>query len=227
MVRAIPAHERSSTKFGQVTEPWWDGRPVFVVGGGPSLAGRDLSLLHERGHVLGVNRAADHWPLVDATFSLDREFARRYAAHLAHWGKTHEVYLAVSTDWHRSARQIQGVTYLEREHGRGLSLDPGKIRNGLNSGYGALNLAVLKRAREIFLLGFDLTEPKEKAPTHWHSGYEWGTRSTVKYWQRWADRFVDISHDLAQHRPDVRVYNANPKSAIRAFPFTTYEEIGL
>lgn len=208
-------------KFGKVHAPWWDDRPVFVIGGGPSLAGYDLSDLRRRGWVLGINRAADIVP-VDATFSVDYTLIREFHDRLRMWADRHEVYVAVSPDYNEPI--IPGVTYLERREGKGLSDDPAAVINGLNSGYGGVNLAILKRAREIYLLGFDLTPLGAEDATHWHGGYPWQARRSEIYYQRWADRFSEM---LLHIPAGVEIINANHRSAITAFGFTTYENIGL
>lgn len=205
--------------FGEVAAPWWDDRPTFIIGGGPSLRGIDLSRLRERGWVLGVNRAAETVP-VDATFSLDTQWIDERRAMLGDWAGRHEVYLAVLP---RSSRfGIPGVIYLERKDGAGLSKDRGAIINGLNSGYGALNVAVLKRAREIVLLGFDM-QPGPGA-THWHDGYPWRDRRKEANYPKWASLFARAVQDIPE---GVTVRNANPRSAVRCFPFTTYDAVGL
>lgn len=207
-------------KYGRVGPPWWDDRPVFLIGGGPSLKGRDLSRLRERGWVVGVNRAADFCP-VDATFTLDMKFAREYSNRLEEWAKSHEVYLCVPSG--HSARVVRGAIYLDRIHVRGVSTDPGLIAQGLHSGYGALNLALLKRAKRIVLLGYDLA-----GSGHWHDGYSWDKEITAaRYHPRWADRFLDVARHLPRAYPGVEIVNANPRSRVKCFPFTTYKEVGL
>lgn len=208
--------------FGEVSEPWWTDDPVFIIGGGPSLEGRDLRGLTSRGWVLGVNRAADFVP-VHATFTLDAKFLTERASDLSAWTRTGEVYAAVPEDWERAP--APGVTYLRRVQGTGLSGARTAIVNGLNSGYGALNLAVLKGARLIYLLGFDMVPLPKDAPSHWHGGYPWHTGSSHKYYGRWADKFKAAAADC--NARGVYVANANSKSAIDAFPFVTYEGLGL
>ena len=195
----------------------------FVVGGGPSLVGRDLSRLRDRGFVLGVNRAAELIP-VDATFSLDLTFIRNFRDLLTRWAGEHRVFLAVPPDYPEP--WILGATRLERAPGRGLSGDGGKVTNGLTSGYGALHVALQTLGfRDIILLGFDMDPPADDQPTHWHSGYDWHSRRSARvYYDRWAAKFDEIAETLP---PGTRVVNANPRSKIRAFPRSTYEAFGL
>lgn len=147
---------------------------------------------------------------VDATFSLDLTFIDKYRHTLAVWATDHEVFLAVPEDY--AEAPIPGVVYLKRVQGKGVSWNPSEIVNGLNSGYGAINLAVLKRAREIYLLGYDLN-----TSTHWHGGYPWNNGSSLKYYDRWAVRFGEIARGLEGRGVDV--WNCNPDSGIRCFPF--------
>lgn len=204
-------------QFDAVGEPWWNDRPVFIIGGGPSLRGRDLSGLIWKGTVLGVNRAADFWPC-HASFSFDQNFIGMREQSLGAWAAAgQEVFVAVEPDWR--PRRVPGVRYLERRRQQGLSSDPRAIAEGKSSGFGALNLAVLKRARRIVLLGYDL-----QAGGNWHDGYPWGNGIGHRYFDRWAQVFDRGAQDLPA---GVEVVNANPGSAIRCFPFTSYDELGI
>lgn len=207
--------------FGVIAEPWWDDRDVFIIGGGASLKGRKIDILHEKGLVLGTNRAAE-FATCHATLTLDHSFIRNRANLLKQWanGDGQEVYAVVGSTWLDTVPAIPGVTYLQRVQGFGVGDNLGQIVNGCNSGYGALCLAVLKRARRIWMLGFDLNAGND----HWHDGYTWGSDRSKIYFSRWAERFDEIRQDLPA---GVEVFNCNPKSAIVAFPFSTYDEIGI
>lgn len=211
-----------TARFSRIGPPWWDDRDVWIVGGGPSLEGRDLSDLRARGRVLGVNRAAELVPC-DATFTLDQTFLDRRSADLAAWAAAgQEVYAAVPDGWlTRGNPVVAGVRYVLRVEGTGIGR-PDAMVNGKNSGYGALCLAVLKRARRIYLLGYDLRTADRDS--HWHDGYPWQNNRCQVYYEKWARRFDEIRDEL----PDgVRVFNCNPGSVIDAFPFAPYEELGL
>lgn len=212
----------STDHFETIGYPWWDDRPVYIIAGGPSLSGYDLSDLRARGRVIGVNRAADIIPC-DATFSIDRMFLTKRREDLATWAiQGQEVIAAVPHDWFAENSPIQGVHYVRKETGKGVGQDPEVIIHGCNSGYGALCLAILKRAREIIMLGYDLHGRTDGQ--HWHDGYPWGNGSCRIYYERWAERFQDIADELPK---GVRVWNANPDSRVQAFQFCSYEDIGL
>lgn len=207
--------------YGVIAEPWWDHRDVFIVGGGKSLQGRDITKLHEKGIVVGINRSAE-FTKCDATFTFDHSFIRNRANLLKQWanGDGQEVYAGVGNTWLDTQAAIPGVIYLQRVQGFGVGKNMGEMVNGCNSGYGALCLAVMKRARRIWMLGFDMNGAND----HWHDGYTWGSDRSKIYFPKWAARFDEIRQDLPK---GVEVFNCNPKSAIVAFPFSTYDEIGI
>lgn len=96
---------------------------------------------------------------------------------------------------------IPGVQYLQRDYHNVLSEDPSKLSViGGNSGWAAINLAVLKRARLIHLVGFDMVA------TNGEEAFKFG---------QWIPHFRGLRKEL--DRLGVRVINHNPNSAIDAF----------
>ena len=92
----------------------------------------------------------------------------------------------------------------------GISLDPTVIHTGRNSGYQAVNLAVLFGANKIILLGYDHRFPKNKA--HWFGDHPDGVRS---WYKRWMPGWEIAAKQLK--RLDIKVVNCTPGSALRAF----------
>lgn len=193
--------------FGSVSgKPWGE---VFLIGGGPSLRGFNFECL--RGRVLvAVNDAAVHVPFASALFSLDAGWIRNRREMVDAFAG--EKYLAVAPDFHFPSGPK--ACYLKRDRqGRGLSLDLSIIyMGGGNSGYGALNLAALKGATRIVLLGYDLVGPNQ----HWHSGYDWADAlGSDELYRRWAQQFDLAAEELRQR--GVQVVNASSISRIMTF----------
>lgn len=203
------------------TVPDWSDRDLWIICGGPSLRGLDLIGLRDRGRVLGVNRAADFWN-VDAVCSIDRVFIRKRWGWLASLARGPiEVHLAHDDSWGFPA--VPGSFRYTKSPEPGLSMSHGELR-GLNSGFAALDLGVSLGAKTIYLLGLDLLRVAPGKSMHWHDGYQWGNRSSLTNYPRWAKDFDEAAESLPA---GVRVVNANPSSAVRAFPFVSYEELGL
>ena len=211
----------TNRSFGRVCEPTWENRTVYLIGGGPSLKGFDLERL--RGcTTVAVNDSALHAPwTATALFSLDRKWmSERRETIQAFSG---EVYLAVADDFSFDEATSNATYLLRQRNSVGLSTDPGVIHmGGGNSGFGAFNLAFLKRARKIVLLGYDY----RNAHYHWFKDYPWsrpGSSTHSALYGNWAKQF---SYCAGQLR-GVTVLNASATSAITAFPKITLESIPL
>lgn len=203
-------------EFGAVGPPWWDDRPVAVVGAGPSLKGFNFDRLRGPWHVLAVNQKVWDLPFACAGFSLDLPWMQHQAEPLG--TLTVPLWLAVPETEH--VPSIAGATYLRRIRvSNRLSTDPTRIESGGTSGFGAFNFAVLKRAKKIVLFGFDYSDQgvghdkPEQYP--WHKKFQ-----NVSLWPRWATNFRDTVPQLG----GVTVLNASPVSSIDAFPKCEIEE---
>lgn len=200
--------------YGIVSAPWWD--EAFLVGGGPSLRGFDFDRLRGK-TVVAINDAAKHLPWATALFSLDQKWiTSRRNLMLSFPG---EKYLAANEEI--TSNPVPGAIYLRRVRENGLSDDPGAICLGGTSGYGAVNLAYLKRSKRIVLLGYDFYQ--DEAGKHWHSGYEWVEGKDVRYFDRWARLFGTMTPQLA--KAGVNVLNASPMSRVEAFSKVSLEEL--
>lgn len=96
----------------------------------------------------------------------------------------------------------------------------GVIGGGGNSGFQALNLAVQFGARDIVLIGFDMTD---KAGVHWYGRNHWAGANNPdeSNFGRWRSALDRAAPELA--RRGVRVINGNPQSAITAFPRMAFD----
>jgi len=203
---------------GCVGPPWWGDKTVFLVGGGPSLAGFDLKRLCGLGHLCGVNESMPHLP-VAAGVSIDLRFVKERWRDLTAFAGTTQLYLSMGSEWWREVPPVAGAINLRNEPQPGLSIDPAVLRRGHTSGYAALNLAVLKRAKRIVLLGYDygLIDGRH----HYHDAYTWRA-VTASNWATWARDFVDAA--AACRSLGVDVVNASPHSAIECFPKMSIED---
>jgi hypothetical protein len=190
-------------EFGKVSRPFWDDRPVAVIGGGPSM--QDFNFEELRGaHVLAVKASIFSVPWADAGFVLGASPAQwrdRLATVQA------RVYWAVPED-QIEPPPAKNVTLLKRLGGLQPSDDPSMISGG-TSGFGALQVCIHKRAKQIVLFGFDYdgstgvgASPKRR-------------ENSAAHWAAWAEHFRVFVPYFTAH--DIRIVNANPASAITCF----------
>jgi hypothetical protein len=113
-----------------------------------------------------------------------------------------------------------GVHMLKNKEGMGLSLDPETLVSGRNSGFQALNLAVLAGAKKIILLGFD-GAPQDDGREHFHGPHPRPTPSAAYPLYRQAmsaaeNPLIDFG---------VEVINCSPGSRIDSFPKSALEDV--
>lgn len=210
--------------FSAITTPYWTDTPVYIIGGGPSLSGFDFDRIKDKGLLLGVNDAAFNAPC-DALFSLDQTWARNRHSQIAEFKG--EKILAMPPGYDDTV--IKDVTYVVRRRNYGLSKNPDDI-NGVNSGYGALGVAYLKRAQQIYLLGFDMKDDierkegeRDKVKAHWYKSYSWYAKTNHRAFHKLASAFDDLIPDLTG--AGISVINASPDSLITAFPKCSLSEL--
>lgn len=103
------------------------------------------------------------------------------------------------------------VNRVEGAHEPGLGRS--RIHFGGNSGYQAVNLAFLRGARRIVLLGFDM-QRGPAGESHWHGDHPGGLNRSLPV-HAWLDAFPQLALDLA--REGVRVLNASRQTALDCF----------
>jgi len=177
------------SRFSEVA-PLWTGETAVIIGGGPSLSFADVELAHwahkdTRVRCIAINDSYLWAPWSDVCYFADSRF---WAWHTAGIDKP---VLGLSKDqvrqrfedfagqkcsvmWSGSNITDEGVHILRNKHfphhGDGLSEDSQMLATGRNSGWQAINLAVLAGAKRLLLLGFDGREAQSGA-THWHGGH--------------------------------------------------------
>ncbi len=103
----------------------------------------------------------------------------------------------------------------------GLSFDPRKLHCGGNSGYQAVNLAVLMGATRIALLGYDMRFGPN-GEKHWHADHR-DRNPEENRLAIWARAFETMDLDLK--RAGVAVVNCTPGSAIACFPHADINDV--
>jgi hypothetical protein len=177
-----------------------------MVGGGASLSGFDFEQLRGAGHVVGVNQSMFTAP-TNAGVSIDYRFMRERKLELITFAERLPLYLPTRDMWWRLIEPIAGAIYLR------------DVSRGCTSGYAALSVALLKRARRIVLLGYDYGLSSGRH--HYHDAYPWHVPAEQN-WSAWAGLY-DATAKLCRDR-DIEVINASPDSAIKSFPKMSIEE---
>jgi hypothetical protein len=209
--------------YGKIRQPYWDDRPVAVIGGGPSLMNFDFEQLRGA-HVLAVKGSIFDIPWADAGFGLDMPRFLEWREKLANVQS--RVYWAVPEDQleRTGPPPSKNVTFLKRLDGQNLSDDPSEIYGGGTSGFGAIQICLHKRAKCIVLLGYDYDGAYDAAFGFRHNDQHYEKRRAQNYynWVAWATHFEVYVPYLTAN--GITVINACPKSAIQCFHKMTLED---
>lgn len=190
---------------------------LYILFGGPSLKGFDLSRLDGR-PTLSCNKCGEIYPSsaiisIDATYiNSNKKFLKKYngkvilatretnmspehGARIVDWIEPDYLY------WKAPRNRVDESVYMSETHDELV---------GDNTGHAAVNFAMLHGFKTIHALGLDL---KERG--HWHSGY-----STTQYnsqLERWAQHLDSAKPILDKW--GVQLINYNENSAVRNYEF--------
>lgn len=226
------------SRFSEVL-PLWGGLTAVILGGGPSLTHDQVALVLRAREasvvrVVAVNDAYLLAPWADVHYAAD-----------SHWHRWHTEGLDkpllglaaqdVRERWAGFAGQKCSIessggnitdhaVHMLRNrdfpnHGKGLSIDPRSLVTGRNSGFQAMNLAILARAARVILLGFD-GAPAADGREHFHGGHPRPTPKEAYPYYRQAMSAAENEIAAA----GVEVLNCSPGSAIDSFPKAPLEE---
>jgi len=192
----------------------FSGKRVFIIGGGPSIRGLDLEHdLHDK-IVIGVNDAYN-MSCTDICCFGDTSWYKMHAENLKNWDG--EV-------WSNNTNTL-GIDRVKnlRKSSSKLSTDPDKCAWFGNSGYLAINFALLGHPDEIVLLGYDMDMIENRA--NWHDDNR--SHPHMGTYDSFLGHETNISGQIKHLYPDVSIVNANPVSRLSVFEKVNPEDFGI
>lgn len=195
----------------------------YIMAGGPSLRGFDWSRLTPDKFIIAVNRAYEVLPDAQVVYFTDQDYWQRHReAMMKHKG---QLIRGVLNPERERKQMPQEVIIYHLTGPAGYETKPGKLKHGSNSTYAALNLAAAHfKFEKIYILGLDMKwgKPGDKSQSHWHDGHKGGRLDPESGYKKMIQAYDTIKQPLKD--AGVEVYNANPDSAVKAFPRITIEE---
>jgi len=135
----------------------------------------------------------------------------------------HQYALTISGEFelwtsHPEAARVYRLNFIRSEPGGGLSKTPGTIRQGGNSGFQAVALALHFGAARVILLGYDMQFTNGRS--HWHGDHSVKLGNPVPERMRfWHEQFRALGRETT-----VPIVNATRETALRCFPRVTLAE---
>ena len=209
---------------------------VFIICGGPSLRDFDFSKLKNE-DTITVNKSIFDVPSPNYFITVDYTFLQKINISQFKSIKTRKVFVV---DFHFPFLKEQNglivdtrtnlIYYLNafdfvvksyKAEGIGYSFDD--FRTGLNSGYCALQLAVILGYKEIYLLGLDLNVDKA---THYHGGYGEGKSSFKCKLETYCNYFGVGLGLLISNRRGIKVISGSSTSRLnQIIPYVNVNEV--
>lgn len=161
------------------------GETVFIIAGGPSVAGQDLRPLANR-PVIAVNLSYTVAPGALYVFAIDSRFVRQHQSQLAKRfaGRT------VTISRHAA---FKGLLYCKRKQPPGLATKRNELVGRRTSLSGAINLAVHAGADRIAVLGADGGFAPDGRHHH-HQPHPWPVKANA--WPGQLEELQTLSPDL-------------------------------
>lgn len=229
----------NSSRFSEVV-PEWEGETVAILAGGSSLTKDQVEKVkdaHQNKKVrcIAVNDTYILAPWADVSYAADLRWHRWHTEgiEIPALELSAEQVCSLWSSFKGQKCSIENnagcvpdekVHILKNAngniHGFGLSLDPRSLVTGRNSGFQALNLAVLSGAKKIILLGFD-GKVGDDGKTHWFGNHPERTSEAAFAYYRQAMSYAE--EDL--EKASVCVFNCSLKSSINSFPKVPLEEL--
>ena len=203
----------------------YEGLPVYIVGGGPSLKDFDFSVL-DNYITISVNRSWEFMNNPTICFSIDTRWLNQtQGGSFGHevkeeWKNIDTMKIMLDTAPGSRQDDIHYIKYLGRD-GFSDDLEEG-LNSGHNSGYSAIQLAAALGSKEIHLLGFDMGNPGPKQK-HFHSGYPSSCDISV-YKKNYIPYFKRYSYKI-QKELGIEVINHSMESNLDMFPKKSLKSI--
>lgn len=206
--------QQDGAKIEQQIKPYggrWQGCKVVCIASGPSLTQDDCNKIHAwkkenpNARVIAVNNCYSlaHW--ADIIYSCDYKW----------WDTWFDAVRKVcfSEFWtiNERASKVFGINYIRSEAGGGLSGLKNTIRQGGNSGFQALSLALNFGASEVVLVGYDMQFTGNR--THWHGDHPQSLGNPVRRkFLDWIARFEQLQKECS-----VPIVNCSRQTALTCF----------
>jgi hypothetical protein len=174
----------------------------------------------ERWRIIAVQDAYKLMPFADAMYACDD---RWWDLHKDCAGFAGEKWSTHEADGNNKLQIAEkyGVRLVAGSHDDGFSTDPSKINYGWNSGFQAINLAILKGCKRIVLVGFDMRRVNGAAhffgehPPKLRAGRE------ADGYSRFIPQFARAAKTMSK---DIKIVNATPDSALTCFKMMSFED---
>lgn len=197
----------------------WVGSACVVAATGPSLTPAVADAVRALDcRVIAVNDAYVLMPWADVLYACDADWWDAHAGAQGFAGERWSSHDAQHNEKRLVADQW-GIELVQGEDAAGFSTDPHRIHYGGNSGFQAVNLALVWGASKVILVGFDQRSVDGKK-------HFFGDHQDPRLTNEDPGRHYSAWECAAKRMPaGFEIVNCTPGSAMRAFPMGRLEDV--
>lgn len=188
----------------------WCGMTVAILASGPSLESESLDALHGL-PVIAINDSWRKYPDAEILYACDPPWWKHHGGVPEFAGERWSQHRG-PVSWPAEAAAM-GISVICSAPLPGISTDPAVIHTGSNSGFQALNLAILGGAKRILLLGYDMQATGGKA--HWFGNHP-GSLNRSSPYDVFRKAFCDAADQIA--KLGIEVVNCSSETSLTCFP---------
>ncbi len=211
---------------------------IYIVGGGTSLSGFDFSRLADKNTIV-INKSIFDVPNSDYFITMDYTFLSKINNKLSIFNSIRTTKVFVADFSSSSMKNINGaivdtrfnLTYkldnfdviVKAYHQKGIGTTFKEFCTGLNSGFCALQLALLLGYKNIYLLGIDLAINNK---THYHEGYNQHIDRFKTSLISYLNNFILGFNQIKEKFPNAHIYSCSSISLLNnIIPFVGLDTI--
>ena len=193
---------------------------IVCLATGPSLTAEDCDYVRGCGvFTIAVNDAHRLAPWASMLYSSDRQWWRHYRGVPSFAGPKASIGSGIGKK--NPIREYPAIQVFKNTGYSGLELDPDGLRNGKNSGFAAVNLAVHLGAKRIVLLGYNMGTPGGR--THFFGDHPHGLQNQPWLHQTFRRQFETMVEPLKAI--GVEVINCTENTSLTAFPCASLRDV--
>lgn len=187
----------------------WPGSTVVCIASGPGLTQANVDACRGIAKVIAIKDSIRMAPWAPVLYACDAKWWIAHPETRAYTGLKYGLEVP---------RDRPDVQILRNTGDTGLEREPDGLKNGRNSGYQAINLAVHLGARRVVLIGYDMQPAGDQH--HWFGRHVYSNAAPP--YKLFLDRFETIHEPL--RRAGITVVNATQGSALPGFPIVSLDE---
>lgn len=195
----------------------WCGMTVAILASGPSLASESLDALSGI-PVIAINDSWRKYPNAEILYACDPPWWKHHGGAPGFLGEKWAQHQG-AVSWPAEAAEM-GINVIRSAPQAGISVDPSLIHTGANSGFQALNLAILAGASRVLLLGYDMQSTDGKS--HWFGDHPALLNRTSPY-AVFRKAFEDAADQIASL--GVEVVNCSLQTSLTCFRRAALQEV--